>query len=176
MPGEGALLDSEDAKQQGTLLHRLLEVLPDHPQESWSEIASAMMGSESSETNDALIETATALLRNPALSHIFAPGTLAEVAITANLASLGNRQIYGSIDRLLVSNTSVTIVDFKSNAVVPNRPENIPDGILRQMAAYMQAVQQVFPEHIVDCAILWTNNAELMPIPDHLLQSVLVSS
>ncbi|HGG06335.1 MAG TPA: double-strand break repair helicase AddA [Aliiroseovarius sp.] len=176
LPGEGALLDSEDAKQQGTLLHRLLEVLPDHPQETWSKIASAVMGSESSEPNDALIETATALLKNPALSHIFAPGTLAEVAITANLASLGNQQIYGSIDRLLVTNTSVTIVDFKSNAVVPNRPENIPDGILRQMAAYMQAVQQVFPEHIVDCAILWTTNAELMPIPDHLLQSVLVSS
>ena len=50
----------------------------------------------------------------------------------------------------------VLAVDFKSNRVVPDRPEAVPEGILRQMGAYAAALAAVWPGRQVGTAILWT--------------------
>ncbi len=173
----GAAHEKEQAKHRGRLLHLLLEKLPDHPPDQWPNLGRLLLtnGVDAIETAvaDTLVAEATALLKNPRLTHVFAPGTLAEVDVTATLSALGNARIHGSIDRLILGEHEVTIVDFKSNAVVPETPEKVPEGILRQMGAYCDAVSQIFPKHKVKCAILWTTNAELMPIPTALAKGTL---
>jgi ATP-dependent helicase/nuclease subunit A len=39
-------------------------------------------------------------------------------------------------------------------------------GLLAQMGAYLIALQQIYPKHKVEIAILWTRTATLMPL-DH---------
>ncbi|HAJ83323.1 MAG TPA: hypothetical protein DCM25_01050, partial [Rhodobacteraceae bacterium] len=77
--------------------------------------------------------------------------------------------IQGSIDRLIISSRTVLAVDFKTNQVVPDTPNQVPEGILRQMGAYAAALSQVFPDHEVQTAILWTKSQNLMPLPHHLV-------
>ena len=88
-------------------------------------------------------------------------------------APLGNRRLHGTIDRLLVTDTEVLAIDFKTNRVVPEIPEACPDGLLRQMGAYASALAQVFPDHRVTTAILWTRTAKLMTLPDILITNAL---
>ena len=73
---------------------------------------------------------------------LFGAGALAEVA---DCGEIGGRRFLGSIDRLVVTHDRVLAVDFKSNRLVPDRAEEVPEGILRQMGAYAALLAQVYP-------------------------------
>jgi len=113
------------------------------------------------------------VLDHARLGWLFAPETLAELPIAAPLDAMGGAQAFGVVDRLVVAEGVVTVVDFKTNRVVPADSDKVPEGLLRQMAAYGAMLAQVFPDHRIDCAILWTRTAELMPLPSHLLDAAL---
>ncbi len=63
----------------------------------------------------------------------------------------------------------MTAVDFKTNAAVPDRPEDVPEGLLRQMGAYAAALARIYPDRPVETALLWTRTARLMPLPHRLV-------
>ena len=75
------------------------------------------------------------------------------------------------LDRLVVTPDRVTDIDYKSNAAVPDQPEEVPEGYLRQMAAYRHALRGIYPGRAVDCAILWTRARSAMTLPDPLLDA-----
>lgn len=152
-------LDETAAKARGSRLHLLLEHLPGRAEEDWPQLAQNLL-QKSDDTAELLCE-ATAVLKNPDLSHIFHPDTLAEVPVTADLH--GSR-LHGIIDRLIVTPEKVVAVDFKSNATVPETAEQCPEGLLRQMGAYAHALRQIYPDRAVETALLWTRIAILMPL------------
>jgi ATP-dependent helicase/nuclease subunit A len=86
---------------------------------------------------------------------------LAEVDITAMFE--GSPMI-GKIDRLVVRDDTVLAVDYKSNQLIPVSQAEVPDGLLRQMAAYRAALAQIYPDRRIETALLWTRSAVLMPI------------
>ena len=112
---------------------------------------------------------ARAILENPELAHIFGPAVLAEVPVVAPVDALGGQYIYGAVDRLIVADGRVTIVDFKTNRLVPDMPAATPVGILRQMGAYAAAFGQIYPDHEIHTQILWTKTAQLMPLPHDIV-------
>ena len=107
------------------------------------------------------------------MAEVFDPAALTEVAVSATLPALNGRRIHGAIDRLVVKADSVLAVDFKSNRAIPDEAEDTPDGILRQMAAYKEALVQIYPDKRVETAILWTETGRLMRLPDALVSSAL---
>ena len=109
-------------------------------------------------------------MQTPDLAWLFAPDTLAEAAFCAEI---GSSLIHGSIDRLIVAPDSITIVDFKSNTVVPKKADQVPEGILRQLGAYVAALRQVYPDRPVRPFILWTRNAQLMPLAPDIVSAAL---
>ncbi len=177
LPGEGALMDEQSAMRRGSQLHLLLEHLPLWPEDRWPGIAETLLvngpdGADSAETEPVLAE-ARRVLTLDAMAPFLAPGTLAEVELTAELEALGGRTIHGTIDRLLVTPERVCALDYKSNAVVPPSPEEVPLGILRQMAAYRAALGQIYPGRRVEIFILWTANQSLMALPCAQLDAAL---
>ena len=166
LPGDGAGLDEEAAKLRGRRLHLLLEHLPDLPQSGWRAAAPGILAVEG-ELPDAdlaeLFEEATTCLTTPALAALFTPDALAEVTLTAPSPTL-NRTLLGQIDRLILAPDHVLAVDFKSNATTPDRAEDTPEGILRQMGAYAEMLAAIYPDKRIDTAILWTRPAQLMPL------------
>jgi ATP-dependent helicase/nuclease subunit A len=115
----------------------------------------------------------SAILADNALAHIFGPHALAEVALTAEL---GGRRLVGTVDRLVVTDDQVLVVDFKSNRVVPDSPAEVPDGILAQMGAYAEALAQIYPDRPAKVAILWTSVPRLMPLDRDIVRAALQSA
>jgi ATP-dependent helicase/nuclease subunit A len=163
IPGDPGGDAQEDALARGRMVHLLLEHLPLVPQAARAALGAELIASDT-ETHDAgLVSQVCALLETPALQHLFAPDALAEVGVTATLE--GGARLHGTIDRLLVSDTHVLAVDYKTNRLTPAHPAETPEGILRQMGAYHAGLMQIFPNHRIELAILWTETAELMQIP-----------
>ncbi|PQO24385.1 double-strand break repair helicase AddA [Rhodobacteraceae bacterium WD3A24] len=174
LPGETAVHDTETALRRGRQLHRLLEYLPRFPAGDWARLAPEILatGEDAADpdTARALLEEARGVLDAPELAFLFAPGTLAEVEIAA---PLGGRRMLGVIDRLAIAPDRVLAVDFKSNAVIPDRAEAVPEGLLRQMGAYGQALAAIYPDRPVATALLWTRGPRLMELPHDLVHRAL---
>lgn len=169
LPGEtAAAADEEAAKERGSRLHRLLEHLPVWPRGDWPAMARALL--PGAPDADELADEAARVLTAPDLGRLFAPGTLAEVPFAVDWAG---RRLAGTIDRLEIGADRVRAIDFKSNRLVPASPEEVPEGLLRQMGAYDHALRRIFPGRAVEVALVWTARPLLMPLPPALVAAAL---
>ena len=170
LPSEQGL-DEEAAKLRGTRVHLLLEHFSETPQGSWNDIAQALLG-DIPDLAD-LIDEASRVVSTPDLQFLFAHGTLSEVPITANLPDFPNLPLHGIVDRLIVNDADVWVVDFKTNISVPQNADKCPEGVLRQMGAYHAALTQIYPDKHIRPAIVWTRNASLMELAIKPVQDAL---
>lgn len=164
LPGEPPYPEAE-ARARGTALHLLLERLPGHDPGQWGSLAAALIP-DPLHLTDALAE-ARLVLAQPDLAPLFDADTLAEVAVTA---PWGDRMLMGTIDRLLIAPDRILIIDYKSNAVLPGRPEETPEGILRQLGAYAHMLAQIYPDRRIETAVLWTKTPRLMRIDPEIVR------
>jgi ATP-dependent helicase/nuclease subunit A len=173
LPAETEPALEQAALRRGRLLHRLLEHLPAMPAEQRHAAGSALLaqGEDACDAAEAAALTAQvlAILSDPRMAPLFAQG-LAEVPVTGRI---GGRTFLGSIDRLVVTPTLVTALDFKSNRLVPDTPEGVPEGVLRQLGAYAALLEPLYPGRRVEVAILWTEGPRLMPLPRDLVMAAL---
>lgn len=172
LPGDlGA--DEDTAKSFGSAVHLLLERMAGRDAAHWPTIIDVCRVNFA-EMPDAMwdmaVQDARAVLQAPNLAHLFHDQALAEVPVTA---AFGPARLHGIIDRLILHDDHVLAIDYKTNRVVPDTPEAVPDGLLLQMGAYAQALSQVFAGKRIDVAILWTTDQTLMPLSETLVTSVL---
>jgi ATP-dependent helicase/nuclease subunit A len=121
-----------------------------------------------------LIEETLAVLDHPEFAAAFAPGSLAEAAIVADLPELGaEARVIGRLDRLAVSDEAILAIDFKTNRPAPLEVSAVAPLYLAQMALYRAALGKVFPGRRIDCALVWTEGPKLMPLPAALLDAEL---
>lgn len=156
------------AMLRGSRIHQLLEVLPTLPRHAWAAKAAQL-----APDMDVLGEV-QAVLEASGLRDFFGPDALMEVPVSATIDALGGQRILGRIDRLLVRDTEVIALDFKSNREVPDCPENTPEGILRQMGAYSAALAKIYPGRAIKTAIIWTTRAELMELPQNVTHAAIL--
>ncbi|MDP5219484.1 double-strand break repair helicase AddA [Ruegeria sp. 2205SS24-7] len=169
LPGDQGQ-DEDAAKRHGTAVHLLLEHLPRYDSADWPARSETLLPDHDKAERDLALSEASAVLQNPALAPVFARETLAEVGITA---PMNGHRIRGIIDRLIITPDHVQAIDFKSNATVPETPEACPEGLLRQMGAYVCALEQVYPGRRIEAAILWTRTGSLMSLPHDLVTASL---
>ncbi len=169
--------DEATAKLRGTLIHLLLEHLPSLPPAKWTKTAKNLLGTKNQQIPDFIFKDVLAeaqrVIEAPTLKHLFASDALAEVSITA---SMGTKTLSGIIDRLIISPGKVIAVDFKSNMVVPNSLDQVPEGLLRQMGAYAHGLSQIFPGRYIETALLWTHTAKYMVLPHEVVTNALALS
>jgi ATP-dependent helicase/nuclease subunit A len=106
----------------------------------------------------------------PPLAPLFTPDTLAEVAVTGDW---GGVRLMGSIDRLVIGPDRVLVIDYKSNALIPDGPAQVPEGILRQLGAYAHILAQAYPDRRIETAVLWTRAPRLMPLDPMIVRDAL---
>ncbi|NHB76623.1 double-strand break repair helicase AddA [Rhodobacter calidifons] len=167
LPAESAR-DAEGAKRRGTALHLLLERLPGLDPATWPAHAEALIAEPAQ--CQAVLDEARAVLTHPDLVALFGPDSLAEVAVAAPWRG---RILAGSVDRLILSADRALIVDYKSNAVIPDRAEAVPEGILRQLGAYAHMVGQIYSDRRIETAILWTRAPSLMRVDPEIVRQAL---
>ena len=166
--GFDKVIEGDGAKLFGTIVHLLLEKLPKSNSDDWHNIVPNLLKwaeiNVSEETQIKAYKQAERILKNPSFEFIFAADTLAEVQFSTIVESVGGIPIVGVIDRLVLSQESALIIDFKTNQEVPSSIDEVPLGILKQMGAYAASMQKVFPKKNIELGIIWTHSAELMKI------------
>ncbi|KZD12306.1 double-strand break repair helicase AddA [Oceanibaculum pacificum] len=160
--------------KRGTLIHRLLQTLPDVLAERRTAAAARFLARPVHGLDAAQVAAyaaeALAVLDDPTFGAIFGPGSVAEVPVVGRIGQ-GEDSIVisGQIDRLLVSETEALIVDYKTNRPPPLEAHQVSPVYLRQMASYQAALEAVYPGRAIRCALLWTDGPRLMPLPDAIL-------
>lgn len=170
LPGEHG--QESGGARKGRQMHVLLEHLPgsSDPRALAKALLAQGPDAASADEIDALVSEAQSIIET--YDRIFHRDTLAEVDISAYSPTL-EAQVAGAIDRLVVEEARILAVDFKTNALVPRHPDETPDGILRQMGAYLEALEAVYPERKVDVAILWTATGQFMPLKHGIVREAL---
>jgi ATP-dependent helicase/nuclease subunit A len=84
---------------------------------------------------------------------------------------VGAQVVGGLVDRLAVLPDRVLVVDFKTNRLAPEHPQETPVMYLRQMAAYRAVLRGIFPGRAVQCALVWTRAARVAMLSDTLLDA-----
>jgi ATP-dependent helicase/nuclease subunit A len=82
---------------------------------------------------------------------------------------INGRAFSGQIDRLVVGEKDVLVVDYKTNRPPPRTMEDIPDDYLAQMAAYHRLLSILHAGKTVRCALLWTHIPQLMKLDEPAL-------
>ena len=158
------------ALQRGTLVHRLLQSLPDIGPARRRDAALGFLarnaGGWTEDERERLAEGVLALIVDSRFAPVFAPGSRAEVSIVGRLDLRGQSAalISGQIDRLVVTPEEVLIVDFKTNHAPPTAMADAPRGYVRQLALYRAVLRKLYPQRSVRAALLWTETPELMEI------------
>ena len=115
---------------------------------------------------DAIVADACRILNEPAFAEIFGTQALAEAPIAA---VVGGNVVAGTVDRLLVTDQRILVVDFKTGRRVPADADAAPEHHLRQMAAYVAALEIVFPGRAIEAALLYTAAPTLISLPAELI-------
>lgn len=170
-------LDDAQRFARGNALHRLLQWLPDLAPDlragaAARYLARPVFGFEAHRQREILDEV-LGVLGTSGFAHLFGPDSVAEVAVTGTMARPDGtvHVISGQIDRLVVDDGVVSIVDYKSNRPPPERLDGVAPVYLRQMATYRHVIRDVWPDHAVRAYLLWTDAPRLMELPDDLLDA-----
>jgi ATP-dependent helicase/nuclease subunit A len=163
--------------QRGRVIHHLLEMLPQLPRDARLSAAEAYVARRSSAVpvaeREPLARDVAALLDAPDFAAIFGPASHAEVPVVATRRRPDGRTevVSGQIDRLVVLEGEVWVVDFKSNRPAPMQVLHVSQRYVRQLAAYRSALASLYGDRRIRCFLLWTEGPRLMEIPENMLNA-----
>ena len=153
------------AAQRGTWIHQLLERLPGveasaraNAAQRWLE-RSAGVGDPV--VRDEIVAQVCSILADPQFAALFGPNSLGEAPLAATLSD--GRVIAGTADRLLIEQSTVSVLDFKTGRV-PDGAASIPAAHMAQMQAYTAALQVIFPDRSIRAALLYTAGPRLFEL------------
>jgi ATP-dependent helicase/nuclease subunit A len=170
-------VDRRKAMQRGTLVHRLLQALPDiAPAQRGNAIRSYLARAGRDFTDgeqEQIAAQVNAVLDDSRFAALFEPGSRAEVPIVGRLTRDGRTfTISGVVDRLVVTADAVLIADYKTNDPAPRRPEDVP-GYVTQLALYRAVLAKLYPAHDIRAALVWTHVPDLMALSPQALDDAL---
>lgn len=169
-------LDTDGGQRfkRGVLIHRLLQTLPDLAVDRRRAAAAAFLGMQAhgltAEAAENIADEVMAILGDAEFAALFGPDSRAEAPIVGKVTgATGLDIVSGQVDRLVIRQDDILVIDYKTNRPPPLKAENVAEVYLRQMAAYRAVLRQIWPERQVHCALLWTDGPRIMALDDSLL-------
>ncbi len=157
-------------QHRGTLVHSLFERLPGVAPGTCRDAALGWLAKNaatfSASQREAMVDSVLRVIEDPAHAAMFGADALQEVPFSA---LVDGRVIAGTIDRLLITDDAVTIVDFKTGAVPPAM-DAIAPAYLRQMSAYAAAIAFIMPGREVIAALLFTDGPQMFVLSPAVLE------
>ena len=156
-PSEGIKIEQRLLKNQnekmftkGRLAHRLLEILPSMPDEARMDHAANFLTNNNLEPSerDTILEMIESTFHK--FPELFLAESRAEVSV---ITQDEKKTVEGIVDRLVIKDDEVWVVDYKTNTKVPNE---VPTAYKNQLGHYKTILASVFPQKVVKTAVLWT--------------------
>ncbi|MFL6849774.1 MAG: PD-(D/E)XK nuclease family protein, partial [Sphingomicrobium sp.] len=153
------------AARRGTLIHQLLERLPAVAADARPRAADRWLersaGVADVDARSEIVGQVCGILSDARFSALFGPRSIGEAPLAATLPD--GRVIAGTVDRLLVEDGLVSVIDFKTGKV-PAGDRDLPNAHRAQMAAYVEALQVIFPGKRVSASLLYTAGPKLIDV------------
>lgn len=156
------------AQKKGIFIHKLLQYLPDIEPEKRKETAMRLKP-DTIEIPDSLFE----IFEKDTFKILFGKNSQAEIPI---VGIVQNKVFSGQIDRLIVLENEVWIVDYKTNHFVPSSEEKVSHTYKIQLFAYKELIKNIFPDKLVRTFLLWTENLSLMEMTSEIEKCVLFNN
>ncbi|MFD1329824.1 double-strand break repair helicase AddA [Mycoplana ramosa] len=157
--------------ERGRILHRFLQILPALPVADRTAAARRYLDRAtrhwSGRQRDDLVSAAIAIMQEPSLGAIFSPLARAEVSIMGTLR-LGRTDyaVSGRIDRMVVREDAVEIVDFKTNRQPPSSGADLPFEHVAQLAIYRAILAPLYPGRAIGCGLVYTEAPRVFWLSD----------
>ncbi len=160
--------DDEDATLRGLLIHRALDLLTRQPALTESACRQQLMMEYWLPADDALlqacIDEAQQNIADSKLQALLQPDAATECFNELPiLYSADEQSVYGVIDRLVVREDAIWLVDYKSHRLAAGeRAEDAASRFSQQLGWYRQGVEKLWPGRPVRCGVLFTHRSELV--------------
>ena len=106
------------------------------------------------------------VLNHPDFAPLFSPDSLAEVSVSG---VLGTDVVSARLDRLVVLDEDVLVVDYKTNRPAPTELSAVSEQYINQMRLYRQLLARIYPQKRIRCLLLWTDGPHILELPEALL-------
>ena len=152
------LSDDGNYYKRGTIIHKLLQFLPQIDGDKAEKIRQYLEQTDFSTYEKNEIEKeVSAVLNNPEFADILGENSRAEVPV---MGEVNGKIISAQLDRLIILPDKIKIVDFKTN----RRIDEIPPAYINQLNVYAELMKKIYPDLPVETYILWTNKLKLSRI------------
>ncbi len=164
VPSRNSDAFDKKAVEEGIATHKLIEMMANVPPEA--RLQEGRRWATRLKLNEALAEHLHDVLQHPDLAMFFITEAQSEVTIG------GANGLMGRIDRMLVTDECIYLLDYKTNR---NPPKFISADhqYAKQMADYASLLKQAFPGRAVKAALLWTQTGAVMWLNDTQLSQPL---
>jgi ATP-dependent helicase/nuclease subunit A len=161
---------------RGTLVHRLMQSLPDIPADRRRKAAEEYLARAgdtlAAKEHASIVEQVMRVLEDAHFYELYGPGSRAEVPIVGRLILGGKTiRVHGQVDRLAVTQSAVLIADFKTDRSPARRVEDIPPKYSEQLALYRAVLAKLYPDKAIRAALIWTEIPDLMELSDDVLDA-----
>jgi ATP-dependent helicase/nuclease subunit A len=159
------------AIRKGLVVHRLMQSLPDVPEQQRRAAAMRFLARNASDwaeqERNVLIDRLLTMIGDMRFAALFADGSRAEVPLVGRLSrtGYGSVTVSGQVDRLAMSDTAIIIADYKTDVRPPASVATIPAEYRRQLALYRALLAKAYPGRVIRAVLFWTETAEIMEIP-----------
>ncbi len=135
--------------ENGKMVHKLLEILPDTNREEWNDIIDIYL--KNAENKIRIKEIVLGILNNKDFDFLFSKNSKAEVPI---FGKIDKDIISGQIDRISIDENNVYIVDYKNTNYLPKK---VPEKYKIQLDLYKKLLEKIYKNKKINCYILWTS-------------------
>jgi len=153
------------AARRGSWIHQLLERLPavelaNRPgaADRWLQRSAGLADAAA---RSEIVDQVCGILSDGRFASLFGDDSLGEAPLAATLPD--GRVIAGTVDRLLVEEGRISVIDFKTGRV-PASDSDVPNSHRAQMQAYADALRMIFPGREVRAALLYTAGPKLIDV------------
>ncbi|MDR1693776.1 MAG: double-strand break repair helicase AddA [Lactobacillaceae bacterium] len=153
----------ENRYRRGLIIHKLLQFLPSADFSDRRDIIDEFINKNAPDIygKEQITEEILRLFKDDRFTVLFGPNSREEVPI---MGEVDGKIISAQIDRLVVLEDKIMVVDFKTNRPAAKDVADVPAAYLKQLALYEKLLAKIYPDKNIESYILWTDIAELMKI------------
>ncbi|MGN6747447.1 MAG: double-strand break repair helicase AddA, partial [Xanthobacteraceae bacterium] len=175
----GSAHDRQRALQRGRLVHRLMQSMPDiAPAARKSALEHYLANADRDLSPDERTEIARhvfAILADDRFAEVFAGTSRPEASIVGRIPRPTGEPllVVGQVDRLIVTDEAVLVVDYKTDRVVPASIDEVPPAYIAQLALYRAVLMGIYRHKPVRAALIFTAAPVLLDVPAATLDAAL---